>query len=183
MGARRLCTAEVRVRFSCGPPIHDEHAESSTASLTRTIEGSWLLQGGSEAWNISFTVEILRSYLTGAGNAITVPVGKRVEGVSLDSKGSIHYNYRRGTQSILVIWRRRMRRGFISPRGWIVTNYHHQIFGPWWNEYHVELRTLSWEFDSLRTGQLNTLVAQRKSIVLIRRRSTFRNCPRVPISR
>ena len=37
--------------------------------------------GGSKIWNISLTVAILRSNLTGAGNAITVPVGKRVEGV------------------------------------------------------------------------------------------------------
>ena len=39
------------------------------------------LTGGSEIWNISLTVAILRSNLTGASNAITVPVGKRVEAV------------------------------------------------------------------------------------------------------
>lgn len=37
--------------------------------------------GGSKIWNINLTVEILRSNLTGASNAITVPVVKRVEAV------------------------------------------------------------------------------------------------------
>jgi hypothetical protein len=36
-----------------------------------------------------------------ASNAITVPVGKRVEGTCDDSKGLMYYNYRRGMQSIL----------------------------------------------------------------------------------
>jgi hypothetical protein len=40
-----------------------------------------------------------------------------------------------------------------------------------------------WEFKSLRTGHLNTRVAQRKSKRLISVRSTFRNCPWVPLSR
>ena len=35
--------------------------------------------GGSEIWNISLTVETLRSNLTGVGNTRAVPVGKRVE--------------------------------------------------------------------------------------------------------
>ena len=65
--------------------------------------------GGSEIWNKNLTVEILRSNLTGAGNAITVPVEKRVEGVcdgmlfSRKATGFLmRYNYRRGMQSTLI---------------------------------------------------------------------------------
>ena len=72
------------------------YVPASLDSLTQTMRSGVTTTGGSEIWNISLTVEILRSNLTGVSNTIAVPVGKRMEGVSLDSKGSIHYSYRRG---------------------------------------------------------------------------------------
>ncbi len=53
----------------------------STDSLTQTMRSAVTSTGGSEIWNISLTVGILRSNLTGVSNTIAVPVGKRVEAV------------------------------------------------------------------------------------------------------
>ena len=62
--------------ITCNPNV-----PLSTDSLTQTMRSAVTSTGGSKIWNISLTVEILRSNLTGAGNAITIPVGKRVEAV------------------------------------------------------------------------------------------------------
>ena len=62
--------------ITCKPNV-----PSSTDTLTQRTRSAVTSTGGSKIWNISLTVEILRSNLTGAGNAITIPVGKRVEAV------------------------------------------------------------------------------------------------------
>ncbi len=82
-----------------------KNVPSSTDTLTQRMRSSVTTTGGSEIWNISLTVGILRSNLTGAGSARTVPVGERVEVVRDGIGGSrclMRYNYRRGTQSIYV---------------------------------------------------------------------------------
>ena len=63
--------------------------------------------GGSKIWKKSLTVGILRSNLTGAGNAITEPVEKWVEAVRdgiATEQFLMRYNYHRGSSehSILV---------------------------------------------------------------------------------
>jgi hypothetical protein len=63
------------------PVISTKNVPASLDTLTQRMRSVMTHTGGSKAWNISLTVAILRSNLTGAGNARTVPVGKRVEGV------------------------------------------------------------------------------------------------------
>ena len=62
--------------ITCKPNV-----PSSTDTLTQRMRSAVTSTGGSKIWNISLTVAILRSNLTGAGNAITEPVVKWAEGV------------------------------------------------------------------------------------------------------
>ena len=68
--------------------------------------------GGSGTWNISSSVEMLRSNLTGVGNTIAVSVGKRVEGtwyeclVKTSSESISAIITAEGCQSIIIFKRR-----------------------------------------------------------------------------
>ena len=62
--------------ITCKPNV-----PSSTDTLTQRMRSAVTCTGGSKIWKKSLTVGILRSNLTGAGNARTEPVGKRVEAV------------------------------------------------------------------------------------------------------
>jgi hypothetical protein len=67
--------------YNDGATTYKSYVPASLDTLTQRMRSAVTSTGGSEIWNISLTVEILRSNLTGAGNAITIPVGKRVEAV------------------------------------------------------------------------------------------------------
>jgi hypothetical protein len=87
-----------------------------------------------------FTMPIIGLRLLWCGYVVTVS-NRDCDSLSLGSIPSSH------PKAVLVVWRRRMRTGFISPGGWIDTNYNHQ--GPLvqWIEYRasnsgVEVRFL-----------------------------------------
>ena len=85
MDAHQPVTLKEGDRYPLGPP----RTFCFVRRYSDPEDEKW---GDSQGWYYS--------YRSSVSNTIAVLVGKRVEGVSVDSKGSIHYNYRRRMQSI-----------------------------------------------------------------------------------